>query len=724
MLGVLVFAAIVGQPGSALGQASIESRVAAVRTSSAAGDHVGAIRLIDSLLTDFPDYPPFVRALALESARAGQADRATSALERLLRWDARYARSALRDSALAGFRGRPPFDRIDSLALVAGQPIARARVRAIIDDRELVPEGTAWDPKRRRVLLGSLTENKVVAIGPDGVARDLVRSRDHGLASVVGIHVDSLRSRLWVTSNARYDDSTDQTRSALYRFDVATGRFQARIAVPDRNRHFLNDLTTDPDGAVYITDTEAGLVWIARPGASALEPWAPAGRPTSPNGIAFADDADQVFVASIDGIDVVPRRGGARRRLIATDSTSVAEIDGLAYRAGELIAHQPMDEDWRLARYRLDPGHTRITGRELIESNTPDSRTSTTGEIAGDRYVFIGNGQIDRMNQRTIDFATMDPVRIYEVSLGPARPEIAAVALSGRDSVALLDAVTLRRLATVAVGRNPHEIAFGPDGRRAYVADAGATTISVLELEPRPRVTATWRLPDSIRVHDVEASADGRTVWAVSGERNVVLAFDANDGSVLRRFPLQKKGAWMIQSTRGRGPLVIGHLEGGAATIVDPVTGSMHVLPARTGEIEAAPSQDGREIWSINSNDNRVTVFDRASGRTVARFYSGFHPVRIRFTPDGRIALTVNSGDSTLVAFDRRRRERLASITLPADPKVIAVSADGRRAYVSHPSTGHLTLIDLAAMRVLRTVAVPGTPDGVALSPTTTASTR
>ena len=59
----------------------------------------------------------------------------------------------------------------------------------------------------------------------------------------------------------------------------------------------------------------------------------------------------------------------------------------------------------------------RITGRSLIEANTADGRTATTGEIVGGDYVFIGNSQIDRMNQRQIDAATMQPIRIYRVPL-------------------------------------------------------------------------------------------------------------------------------------------------------------------------------------------------------------------------------------------------------------------------------------------------------------------
>jgi hypothetical protein len=83
--------------------------------------------------------------------------------------------------------------------------------------------------------------------------------------------------------------------------------------------------------------------------------------------------------------------------------------------------HHPLSY-WRVVHYAIDPEYRRITGRTIIEMSSPDSRTSTTGEIAGDNYVYIGNSQIDRMNAGTIDPAKMDPIRIYSIPLlGVAR---------------------------------------------------------------------------------------------------------------------------------------------------------------------------------------------------------------------------------------------------------------------------------------------------------------
>jgi sugar lactone lactonase YvrE len=256
---------------------------------------------------------------------------------------------------------------------------------------------------------------------PDGSVTDRVAPGTGGLRSVVGIHVDTARGTLWAASNARYDTPTDSTPSALFAFDARTGALRTRLAVPTPGRHFLNDVTTGPDGTVYVTDTEAGRVWYAPPGALELRELTAVGRVLAPNGITISDDGRVLFVADVDHIRALDIRAGSTWRVATPDSVNVAWIDGLAFAGGALIAHHPLSF-WRIARYSLDPSRRRIEGRQLLEANTPDGRTSTTGEVVGDDYVYIGNSQIDRMNARTIGAATMEPIRMYRVRLARSTP--------------------------------------------------------------------------------------------------------------------------------------------------------------------------------------------------------------------------------------------------------------------------------------------------------------
>jgi sugar lactone lactonase YvrE len=390
------------------------ARMPEVRRAIVARDTAKALALLDTITAAVPDHPnvPFLKAHAL--GLAGRRGEAAAEIRRLLRWDARYARAALRDTNV--YQLRAEFPEVDSLVRIAEQPVSTGSVWATIAERDLIAEGTAYDPATRSVLIGSLNKYKVIAISPEGVVSDRVAAGANGLRSVVGIHVDSARGTLWVASNARFDTPADSTPSALFAFDARSGAFRARLPLPTPAPHFLNDVTIGPDGTVYVTDSNAGRVWYAAPGATELRELTALGRVIAPNGITLSSDGRVLFVSDVDHIRALDLRSGSAWRVAAPDSVNVSGIDGLAFSRGSLIAHHPLSF-WKVARYELDPTFKRLVRRTIIEANTPDSRTSTTGEFVGNEYVFIGNSQIDRMNLRTIDAATMEPIRIYRVGI-------------------------------------------------------------------------------------------------------------------------------------------------------------------------------------------------------------------------------------------------------------------------------------------------------------------
>jgi sugar lactone lactonase YvrE len=395
------------------------ARMGEVRQAITAGNAAAALALLDTIAAVAPDHPNVVFLRAHANGLAGRRAEARADLTRLLRWDARFAQAALRDTNVAALRA--DFPLVDSLVQVVSRPVSTGVVWATIAERDLVAEGTAYDPATRSVLVGSLNKHKIVAIAPDGSVADRVPAGASGLRSVVGIHVDSARGILWAASNARYDTPSDSTPSALFAFDARTGVFRSRLTVPAPGPNFLNDVTTGADGTVYVTDTQAGRVWWAPPGATALRELTALGRVLAPNGITISPDGRTLFVADVDHIRALEIPTGETWRIAAPADVGTAWIDGLAFADGALVAHHPLSF-WRIARYELDPTRRRIVGRTLIEANTPDGRTSTTGEVVGGDYIYIGNSQIDRMNAKTIDTATMEPIRMYRVRLADTAP--------------------------------------------------------------------------------------------------------------------------------------------------------------------------------------------------------------------------------------------------------------------------------------------------------------
>ena len=532
------------------------TRVGEVRQAIVARDATKAIALLDSIRAVAPAHPNVVFLSAHAYGLAGRTDDARAALRQLAAWDGRFLRAALRDTTVAHLRAE--FPAVDSLVRTSEAPVSLGTSWASIAERDLIAEGTAYDPATRSVLVGSLNKHKVIAIAPDGSMTDRVAPNSSGLRSVAGIHVDTSRGTLWVTSNARYDTPTDSTPSALFAFDARTGAYRSRIAMPVGGRHFLNDITTTPDGTVYVTDSEAGKVWHARPGDAQLRELTTLGRVLAPNGITSSPNGAVLFVADADHVRALDTRTGEAWRIVAPSDASMSGIDGLAFQAGALIAHHPLSF-WRIARYELTPDFRAIRSRRLIEANTPDSRTSTTGEIVGSSYVYIGNSQIDRMNLKTIDAATMDPIRMYRVAL-PLPAVRLDTALAQREFLAALRSLCGRAFRGTLTEGNASDSTMRRATLVMHVRSCSADEIRIpLHVgEDRSRTWVISATANGLRLKHDHRHADGTAdaVTQYGGDTRVpgtatMQEFHA-DMHTASLIPAARANIWTVEVIPGR----------------------------------------------------------------------------------------------------------------------------------------------------------------------------
>src|SRR5688500_2310497 len=89
------------------------ARMGEVRQAITAGNAAAALALLDTIAAVAPDHPNVVFLRAHANGLAGRRAEARADLTRLLRWDARFAQAALRDTNVAALRA--DFPLVDSL---------------------------------------------------------------------------------------------------------------------------------------------------------------------------------------------------------------------------------------------------------------------------------------------------------------------------------------------------------------------------------------------------------------------------------------------------------------------------------------------------------------------------------------------------------------------------------------------------------------------------------
>jgi YVTN family beta-propeller protein len=107
---------------------------------------------------------------------------------------------------------------------------------------------------------------------------------------------------------------------------------------------------------------------------------------------------------------------------------------------------------------------------------------------------------------------------------------------AGRGDVAVLDVATGRVLAREAVGALARHITLDATGRTLWIAlGSKAEEIAVVDVSDRVRPRLVRRFRPPFLAHDVGFAPDGRQVWVSAGDTFRLAVYDAGTGRLLRQ---------------------------------------------------------------------------------------------------------------------------------------------------------------------------------------------
>lgn len=288
--------------------------------------------------------------------------------------------------------------------------VAQAREATRTTEKDLVPEGLAYDAQRNVFYLSSLNRRKIVEIGRDGRTSDFVPADRYGLLPVLGIRISPSDGTVWADSFA------DSGRTELLHFDGA-GKLLGRFKPEGSAKHGFNDLVIRKNSEVITTDSLANAVLRFDPAARTFTAL-PLHRPLFyPNGIVLSEDDHTLYVADSLGVVRVDLANGESHDVDPGPKSTLAGIDGLYLHNGGLIGIQNGIGSPRVAAFRLSSDGLRVTHTTVLENRSNFCVLPTTGAIRGSDFFFIANSQIDNMNNDKV----MDVTRLEVIRIGVLR---------------------------------------------------------------------------------------------------------------------------------------------------------------------------------------------------------------------------------------------------------------------------------------------------------------
>ncbi len=316
--------------------------------------------------------------------------------------------------------------------------------------------------------------------------------------------------------------------------------------------------------------------------------------------------------------------------------------------------------------------------------------------------------------------------------LAQATPARSLLALSKSDHVlAIIDPATLKVIARVPVGSDPHEVIASSDGTRAYVTIYGGGSLhelNVIDLVGQKALPSIDTRP-MMGPHGI-TFVDGKVWFTAEGTKTVV-----------RYDPASGKFDWVMGTGQDRTHMIYVTGDGKKVYTTNVSSGTVSILadslikpnpfpngftppphhdwvqtliPVSRGSEGFDVSPDGKELWTAASDDGTIAIVDLAGKKLIAKIDAkALGANRLKFTPDGKRVLVSSLRTGDLVIYDVATRKEVKRLKTGSGAAGILIDDDGSRAFIGCTGDNYVAVINLRTLEVAGHIDIGGA-DGLA----------
>ncbi len=311
-------------------------------------------------------------------------------------------------------------------------------------------------------------------------------------------------------------------------------------------------------------------------------------------------------------------------------------------------------------------------------------------------------------------------------------PKRSLLALSkANHSLSIVDPATLKIVATIPVGEDPHELVASTDGKTAYVCIYGGGSfheINLIDLVAQKPLSNIDTRP-LFGPHDI-TFVNGKAWFTAEGTKSIG-RFDPATGKLDWSMGTGQDRTHMIYVSADTKRIYTTNISSGTVSIL---TDSL-IQPGRMAPPGAKPreewiqtivpvgrgsegfdvSPDKTELWTAASEDGSIAIVDLNAKKLKTKIDAKVNGAnRVKFTPDGKQVFISSLQTGELAIYNAQTHTEIKRLKLGRGAAGILMDAEGNRAFVACSADNYIAIINLTTLEVTGKLDVGGVPDGLA----------
>ena len=306
------------------------------------------------------------------------------------------------------------------------------------------------------------------------------------------------------------------------------------------------------------------------------------------------------------------------------------------------------------------------------------------------------------------------------------------LALSKTDhTLSIVDPVTLKVIAKMPVGPDPHEVIASADGTRAWVSNmlnSQGHELDVLDLVNHKALPSIDTAP-LVGLHGLDFQ--GGKIWLTAQGAKSIGRLDSATGKTEWIMGTGQDFTHLIRVMPDGQTIFVSNAHSASVSIIenrevqpDPMRPAPPRPPQRDWFVTTIPtslgtegfdvSPDWKELWTAAGSDGKLWIIDTAQRKVAASIDAKLNGAnRLKFTPDGKLVLISILSTGDLFVYDVASRTEIKRVSLGKGCAGILMDPDGSRAFVGCTAANYVAVVDLNSLKVTGHLDVGGGPDGL-----------